>query len=76
MLKNWEILYGDKVMPVTANDVVEAFGRILAREYHHIMNDEKTNSHVQMKILHEMDDMILELVKSHFSGYIDRKSVV
>jgi hypothetical protein len=71
LLKPWEILYGDKVMPVTAHDVVETLDRVLAREYYHLLNDEKTKGHVQMKILHEMDDMILELMKQQFAGAIE-----
>ena len=70
-LKEWQIQYGDRVMPVTAYDLVETLDRVIARENYHLLNDEKTKGHVQMKILHEMDDLILELLKSQFSDMIE-----
>lgn len=73
-LKNWEILYGDRVIPVTAHELVETLDRVIARENYHLLNDEKTKSHVQMKILHEMDDLILELMRSQFSDMIEEDS--
>ena len=73
MMKNWEILYGDKVIPINANDIVETLDRVIPRENYHLLNDEKTKGHVQMKIIHEMDDLILELLKSQFSNMIEEE---
>ena len=71
MMKKWEILWGDITIPVTAYDLVETLDRVIARENYHLLNDEKTKGHVQMKILHEKDDLILELMKSQFSDVIE-----
>ena len=78
MMKKWEILWGDLVIPVTAYDVVETLDRVIPRENYHLLNDAKTNGHVQMKILHEKDDLILELMRSQFSDMIeeDRKKTL
>lgn len=71
----WKIKYGDKELPVSAYDVVETLGRTLGLMYFKLENDEKIKGHVQMKIIHEMDIQILELVKTQFLGAIedDRK---
>lgn len=71
----WKIKYGDQELPISAHDVVDSLGRALGLMYYKLENDDKIKGHVQMKIIHEMDIQIVELVKSQYAGAIeeDRK---
>jgi hypothetical protein len=67
----WKIKFGDKEMKVTANDLVEMLGRVIPREYYYHENNDRLKADVQMKIIHELDIQMLELLKINFSGMIE-----
>lgn len=73
MMNEWKVKYGDQEIPVTANDIVETLGRVLGREWLFHETNEKLKGDVQMKIVHEFDIQILELLKVQFSGAIEEQ---
>lgn len=68
---DWKITYGNQEIKITAQDLVETLGRTLGFMYYKLENDEKIKGHVQMKIIHEMDIQILELMKAQFLGAVE-----
>lgn len=75
-IRHWEYTFGDKVIPIKANDVVETLNRVIPYMFFKLENDEKIKTNVQMKIIHEIDIQILEVMRGVFSDTIeeDRKA--
>ena len=74
-MKNWEILYGDKVIPVTAYDMVDTFAAAASVMRKEIVQNQHIRGDAQMKIIYEMHIERLELAKQQFSDAVeeDRK---
>ena len=74
-MKNWEILYGDNVIPVTAYDMVDTFAAAASVMRKEIVQNQHIRGDAQMKIIYEMHIERLELAKQQFSDAVeeDRK---
>jgi len=71
MMKNWEILWGDKVIPVTASDMVETFAAAASVMRKEIVQNQHIRSDAQMKIIYEMHIERLDLAQRQFSDAVD-----
>jgi len=71
MMKNWEILYGDKVIIVTAYDMVDTFAAAASVMRKDLVQNQHIRGDAQMKIIYEMHIERLELAKQQFSDVIE-----
>jgi hypothetical protein len=78
MLKKWEILWGDKVIPVTAYDMVDTFAAAASVMRKKLIQNNVIRSDPQMRIVWEMHIERLELAQRQFSDAVeeDRKKTV
>ena len=71
MMKNWEILYGDKAIPVTAYDMVDTFAAAASVMRKELVQNQHIRGDAQMKIIWEMHIERLELAQRQFSDAVE-----
>jgi hypothetical protein len=77
-LKPWSILYGDKVIVVTAFDMVDTFAAAASVMRKELVQNQHIRGDAQMKIIWEMHIERLELAQRQFSDAVeeDRKKTI
>ena len=71
MIENlkWEIQYGDKTIPVTAENVAESLQRARSIVIKEVATNDHIKGNVKMKVIYDLDIETLELVRRMFLGF-------
>lgn len=71
MIEKWEIQYGEKTIPVTAEDFAETLERAISIVNYYLRTNPQIKSNVKMKVIYDLDIQTLGLARKMFLGFAE-----